>query len=145
MKIDNKIKCIIEKLAHLFLTKGVQPSEITDAIFTKEYNDISFSKAGEFITMVVCFSEVDDESLDTVIHRMKYTYTLDKYLVKIEQKVGSKSYKVQWDRDVEISDLLHQFADEVNAISPYVDLDKMLSTLPTSLQPSLRSRLRLAA
>jgi phage-related protein len=145
MKIDNKIKCIIEKMTHLFLTKGVQPSEITDAIFAQEYNDISFSKTEKFITMVVCFSEVDEENMDPIIHRMKYTYTLDKYLVKIEQKIGTKNYKTQWDRDIEISKLLHQFTDQVKIIAPNANLNEILSTMPEPLQPSLCSHLKLVA
>ena len=89
----------IRSLLALRLSKGIQPSEMADAIFESDYEEINIEKAGGHVCMEVSFYDEDAK------HTMRYTYDQDRYILMVEQKVGGKDFCVQWDRSEVVNKL----------------------------------------
>ena len=98
MRITNEIKSLIDKIINLNIAKGIQPAELSEAIFDNEYSSIDIKKQYEHILVIVSFIDSSDENAISR-HSMKYTYNEEKYLLQIEEKINNKNYKVVWNRN----------------------------------------------
>lgn len=145
MCLVNDVNQLVDKLASLYLFKGIQPSEIADTIFEKDYSSLSLEKSANEIVLIANFSEVDDDTNAIYAHQLKYVYSVDKKLLMIEQKVGNKAAKIQWSRKAELNKLIGEFASLVRPVLHQEEITRILSTLPQELRPQVESKLRLVA
>jgi hypothetical protein len=145
MSLINNINQIADKLASLYLFKGIQPSEISDAIFEKQFSTITINKTEYEIILVANFVESDEITNQEYKHQIKYIYCKNKYLKRIEQKVGNRNFKLQWSREDEVSSLINQFIGHVKNNISSIQLEKILATLPIELQPKIYTKLKLVA
>ena len=145
MSLIKDISQLTEKLASLYLFKGIQPSEIADAIFEKQYSSIKLDRTVDEIILIASFTELDECTLAEYKHQVKYVYSNNKCLQVIEQKVGNKGFKVQWSRQEEIDRLLNEFVARVQSVLSEKQLNIVLSTLPDEIRPQIRTKLRLVA
>ncbi len=144
MRTNNKIRRLIDKIVALYLNQGVQPSEIADAVFEKEYSDIQISKKDDLIVMVVTFVE-DDEDLESIVNKFRYTYSLDKCLLKIEQKIGNRSYRIQWDREDVINSIVRDLERQLTMLNNSKEVNEVISQIPCKIQKIIKPKLYLAA
>lgn len=143
MSLITDINKIIEKLTSLYLFKGIQPSEIADAIFENQYSSIKLDRTGKEVILIATFSEFDEST--EYKHQMKYVYSNNKCLKMIEQRVGNRAFKVQWSRQEEIDGLLNEFVTRIYPFLSEVQLNRVLSTLPKGIKPQVKARLKLVA
>ena len=97
------------------------------------------------IILIASFTEFDESNQTEYKHQVKYVYTNNRYLQVIEQKIGNKGFKVQWSRQEEIDKLLNEFSCLVQPVLPKVQLETIISTLPSELIPQVRIKLKLVA
>ncbi|EJM13451.1 hypothetical protein PMI22_05003 [Pseudomonas sp. GM21] len=77
---------------------------------------------------------------------MRYTYSMERYLIRVEQRVGSSKFSVQWCRDAAIAKAI---ADVTRCLSnaglTAKAISEVLDTLPQDLISSIGERLKLVA
>lgn len=127
MNANNSITRLVDKIIALELTKGIQPSELADAIFEKEYSEISFKKCGVFYEAIVKFQDMVGSEISNIT--MKYIYNNDKYLIKIEEKLNNKQYTLTWSRENAMLALCNNLKAEIGRLG--LDMPKLLGSLPT--------------
>lgn len=145
MSLISDIGLIADKLASIYLLKGIQPSEIIDAIYDKQYSSVTVNKSVNEIILIATFTESDDIDGKEYKHQLKYTYSKNKHLQTIEHKIGAKAFKMQWSRQDELDKLLNQFVDLVKPFVTSDKLDIILSTLPKDIRPQVDAKLKLVA
>lgn len=143
MRINNKIKTLIDKLLATHLTIGVQPSELAEAIFEPSYRDLEVVNKNGTVQMVVSFNDTDDDG-ESVIVKMHYIYNLNKQLMRIEQKVGNQQFKVQWDREHSVANLIDELELHLSALNNMEDAKRVIATVPQEFKSSIMERLKLA-
>lgn len=144
-RFKENINQLIDKLASLYLSQGIQPSEIADAIFEKQYSCIKSERVDDTIVLIASFSEFEENSQTTYKHQIKYTYSRNKALQVVEHKIGNKRFKLQWSRQEELEKLINEF---VSLVSPTLSKEKiytLLSTLPEEIRPQVKTKLKLVA
>lgn len=143
MRVNNKITSLINELTATHLTLGVQPSEIADAIFEENYKSIEVENKNGIVQMSVTFVDRDDEGATLV--GMRYTYNQDKVLMRVEQKVGTRPFKAQWDREQAIDSLLTRISYHLAKLNSEVDSKLAMDTIPSELRIGIQRRLTLVA
>ncbi|WP_319938915.1 hypothetical protein [Xenorhabdus littoralis] len=135
-----KINKVIDKMLAFCLTKGVQPDELVTAIFENEYDSIETLKKKNHINVIVTYKDCDEH--DENIIKMKYIYNTDRQLLRVEQKINSSNYQVQWDResalDLILKELLGLFESEQQTINLIKD------QIPDELRGIIYPKLKLA-
>lgn len=134
MRLDKVVDAKINMLVDLMLTDGVGPSEFAENIFTKEYNEVSFYKNGEYIVGKLVFV-VDDK-----ITEMKYTYTINKKLIRIEERINSK-FVILWDREMREDEIIREIILYMNNLYKPEQILKFINSLPLSLQQRFLSEM----
>lgn len=134
----------IQGLLSLHLTKGVQPSDLSDNLFDTEYTDLNLKKKNGLLILDLSYMEETDESPQKV--SMRYTYNSDRYLLLIEQKIGSGKLHTQWCRNTAITTALRNTASALAdaGVSPE-SIGTILKTLPDDLKESISVQLRSVA
>ncbi|EGQ8311728.1 hypothetical protein DC897_RS16575 [Vibrio parahaemolyticus] len=128
--LSKSIESLVSKLTATYLSKGVQPSEIADTLFEQNYVDMKITKENGFLVMTFSFEDHDEDEYNT-LNLMRYTYSEDKVLIRIEQKVGKGRYKVQWDREEDLNNTLAQILSYAKSTK---EKDTLISTLPNDLK-----------
>ncbi|MEZ8319601.1 hypothetical protein [Vibrio splendidus] len=136
--LNNKAQILLDKLLATSLSKGVQPHELAESVFDNDYLDFQVSKNEESLVVVFSFQE-QDCSDKTVLHKMRYTYSLDKELQLVEQKVGRSNFTIQWSRENTLSTILEQLISLVGVN----DLRKVI--IEQAEDPIIASKLKLVA
>lgn len=131
--ISHEIESLVSKLTATYLAKGVQPSEIADTLYERNYIDMNITKVKDKLVMTFTFED-DDEHLS--LNTMRYTYSPDKKLIRVEQKVGRGRYKVQWDRAEDLQTTLSQILSHASSVS---EQHSLMKSLPEELK-SLATR-----
>ncbi len=98
----------INKIISFCMVKGVQPQDLITSIFEDEYQDIEAYKKGELIHLVLTYSDSHDDGVSLI--KMRYIYNSKQQLLSVAQKIGSSSYKVQWDRNKKLDEMLSKLA-----------------------------------
>ncbi|WP_018694350.1 hypothetical protein [Algicola sagamiensis] len=140
MLINEEIQSLLDKLTATYLTKGVQPSEISDAIFEKSYQAIEVSKQEDLVYYDISFLEDDDDGLPPAIHKMRYIYNLERYLLRVEQKVGRKKYVQQWDREVSIKEMICSLSSLLLELNDEGAVNCFIKTLPDDLYQQVSAK-----
>jgi len=144
MKIKPDVKALIDQLIAIHLNKGVQPSDISGNIFEDNYRTVEIMRCSGSVKMTVSFCEFEDSADQSIVH-MRYTYSPDKTLMQIEQKVGRKPFKIQWDRRQSIKDLICKIAQELKQINDPTEVDTAMRTIPNEFVVDIGEKLKLVA
>lgn len=134
----------IQNLLNLHLARGVQPSELVDNLFDSEYIDFSLKKKNSSLVLELSYVEELEECSQKIF--MRYTYSAEKYLNRIEQKISSGKFSTQWCRNEEVTKAIAAIKNCLyqQGLSPE-SVNKILSTLPSDLVASVGDRLKLVA
>ncbi|WP_445495789.1 hypothetical protein [Photorhabdus sp. SF281] len=108
-----KINEIIERMVAFCLVRGVQPDELITAIFESEYDSIETIKKFNDIHMIITYKENIDNEMNII--KMKYVYKENKQLQRVEQKINSGAYKVQWDRTEKLESIINELIEAIGA------------------------------
>ncbi|WP_192903097.1 hypothetical protein [Photorhabdus khanii] len=108
-----KINEILERMVAFCLVRGVQPDELITAIFESEYDSIETIKKSNDIHMIITYKENIDNEVNII--KMKYIYKENKQLQRVEQKINSRAYKVQWDRTEKLESIINELVEVVGA------------------------------
>lgn len=134
----------IQNLLDLHLTRGVQPSELADNLFDSEYTEFGLSKKNSCLILDLAYVEEIEGGSQKI--SMRYTYNAERYLNRIEQKIGSGKFSTQWCRDTEVTKAVMLVKDCLfqQGLSS-ASVSKILATLPSDLVVSISERLKLVA
>lgn len=143
MKINRDIQTLLDKLIATALTKGVQPSELADALFEDDYCELHIKKSNGIVCMDVIFSDYSEDGISTCT--MRYSYNADKTLMRIEQKINRGKFKIQWDRSEDTETIMKQLEISLLDLNDNSEVRKWLNKLPNELTGQLQKRLRLVA
>lgn len=138
MNIQKKIKPKLDELINLMLTVGVQPSELADNIFNNSYDKISYKKEGDFIIGELSFNEEQGSINYDVI--LRYFYTKDKTLIKIEEDIlGEKCllWERAHDEDTLIKDIINLMRKQYTT--------EQVTAFVSSLPEHIKERIQKAA
>lgn len=142
--MNKLLKDALDELTALHLFNGVQPSDLADAMYESPYLEFKTSKDDEHLTVELSFIDECEETVNIV--KMKYVYSLDRKLQRIDQKIGSKKFAEQWCRKtstnaaiakIELALRKMKFNDE--------KISTIMSTLPNSASSLIRAKLSLVA
>jgi len=137
------IKMLVDELSTLHVTRGVQPSELIDNLFEEDYLESSARKTALGLVFELTFQEEDDEGAPSKVS-MRYTYSNNRHLVRIEQKVGAKRFCIQWDRVQAVQERLDKLEALLVEQLPREMISEILATMPQDYL-SLAPRLQLVA
>lgn len=137
------IKMLVDELSTLHVTRGVQPSELVDNLFEKDYVESSARKTSQGLVFELTFQEADDEGSSSKV-TMRYTYDLSRYLVLVEQKVAAKRFSIQWDRARAVQERLGRLEALLAERLALEKVGDILSTMPQDYL-KLAPRLQLIA
>lgn len=124
-----KINQLINQVIDLNIVKGVQPNELTEAIFDDSYLSMSMKKDA-LNNLCLELSFLDDEELNNT-HIMRYKYDSNGVLFRIEQKINKGRFTTQWDREKTLLKLYSDIKKELlnNKVSRK-SIENFLLTLP---------------
>ncbi|WP_437328264.1 hypothetical protein [Sorangium sp. So ce381] len=143
MRTNPHIDGLLDTLLSIHATLGVQPSDLADAAFEDPYQSIEVVKNDDLVCTTVTFLDMDDPSATR--HKMRYVYASDRRLLRIEQKVGSKSFKVQWDRNEAVDRVLVELVQQLRALNSSSNVERFISTVPEELRERFLSKVRAVA
>lgn len=107
-----KIEKLLKKMTATFLHKGLQPSDMAVTVLNQEYIDLIISKRDGAPVMTLRFEDKDDDEFGntySTIITMRYTYSKDMYLQRIEEMVGSRrQYSTVWDRNQDMMGMMQE-------------------------------------
>ncbi|MDH0745258.1 hypothetical protein N5D61_02730 [Pseudomonas sp. GD03842] len=139
------VNIAVNALMALYVTKGVQPSELIDNIFDDEYRTVSSKRnSDQTVTFTLSYIDQGAESIQTVESR--YTYDADRILLLVEQKVGAGRYSTQWSRKEATARAIENLATALfeAGYSPE-RISSSLATLPVDLHHRVRTALKAVA
>lgn len=145
MSLLKDIQRLTDKIASIYVFDGIQPSEIADAIFDKEYSSIKIDKTNHEVILIASFTEEDPDFQTSQSHSFKYIYNKNKKLQSIYQKIGNGRYKQQWSRSEELNSLIELFVSKSSNLLSRNQIDQILSTLPSDLTQKMYRSLKLVA
>lgn len=128
MELNKVIDAKINMLVDLMLTDGVSPSEFADNIFSEEYCEVSFYKEDNHIIGKLVFT------VEKVITVMKYTYTVDRKVMKIEEEEEEGKCIILWDRKMREIEIIQEILSYMEVFYKSDQILNFVKTLPISLQ-----------
>ena len=134
------IRILVDELSTLHVTRGVQPSELSDNLFEDDYVESSARKTSQGLVFELVFSEQDEDGSSSKV-TMRYTYDRSRYLVLVEQKMTAKRFSTQWDRTHAVLERLGKLEALLADQLPREKVAAILSTMPQdylALAPQLR-------
>lgn len=142
--MNKLLKDALDELTALHLFHGVQPSDLADAMYESPYLEFKTTKTCEHLTVELSFIDKCEETTNTI--RMKYLYSLDRKLQRVDQKVGSKKFATQWCRELATNDAIVKVQHALNKMRVSDEkIRAIMSTLPSSTRSLVRAKLSLVA
>jgi hypothetical protein len=132
--IDEKLNTLVK----LMLTSGVQPSELADNVFLKDYTSIKFFKQKNKTVGELTFFEVYDNSSVEVILRYFYD-SLQRVILIEEEYLGEKS--IIWDRDTKELEIINEVVHLLK-MHDKNNINSFLSNLPKELCEKIEDQLK---
>ena len=131
IKINNRIKDLINEISALHLNFGVQPNELVEAAFNENYGSFEIRKNATSLFLLLTFHEYDGNEKSII--KMRYSYSLDKRLIRVEQKVDNSQYKKQWDRMECMDNFIKELASELSELNERSTVEGVLNRLPNDV------------
>lgn len=138
MAIKDVVKYKLDRLISILLTNGVQPSDIADNIFLKDYTQISYRKCDDKIIGEITIKEIEGAKESSFL--LRYVYSKDKQIERIEEEKQGNII-IQWDRNEIITNLINDIVDLLKSHYTKAQMNKFLKTLPNELQEKIIDRL----
>jgi hypothetical protein len=132
--IDEKLNTLVK----LMLTSGVQPSELADNVFLKDYTSIKFFKQNnKTVGELTFFEEYDNSSFEVTL---RYFYdSLQRVILIEEEYLGEKS--IIWDRDTKELEIINEVVHLLK-MHDRNKINNFLSTLPKELCEKIEGQLK---
>jgi len=130
----------INKIVSFCMIKGVQPHELVTSIFEVEYEHIETFKKNECIHLVLTYSDFHEKGVSCI--KMKYIYNSKHQLLSISQKIDSSSYKIQWDRNQKLEEMLKRLAIQLPKDSQLIN--QLREKIPDDLKEIFYPHLKIA-
>lgn len=143
IKINNKIKQLVQDITSLYLAKGVQPFELVESAFDDCYESFDIQKKNGKLQLTLAFVDVDEDWKSHV--KMRYTYDQNQKLLRIEQKIDSSRYLTQWDRGSKMRGLVSCLETELKSVNSSMVVSKTLDSLPDDIASAVAPKLTLVA
>ncbi|MCK4260051.1 MAG: hypothetical protein KAX49_13820 [Halanaerobiales bacterium] len=131
MNFNREIKFKLDRLIGIMLSDGVQPNDLANNIFLKDYEKISYTKKDGMIIGELLF--YDDEEVT-----MRYVYNFDMKLMRVEEEVKGKVI-VEWDRTIVENTLIQDIVDLMKIHYSHEQINKFISSLPKELQERIEN------
>ncbi|EGR1514203.1 hypothetical protein D6089_20475 [Vibrio vulnificus] len=131
----------INKIISFCMVKGVQPSELAASIFESEYHHIESYKEGDKVVFVLSFIDRSEDDVSNI--KMKYVYNESQQLISVNQKVNSGPYKIQWDRNQTLTDMLKSLAQMAPGDTALID--KLKDAIPNEFKDIVYPHLKLVS
>lgn len=133
------------KLLAIYLSKGVQVSDLAENMFDMEYESFSVNRAKDkTVIALLTFIEVLEDGTQNI--HMRYTYSEDQHLISIEQKIGSSRFQLQWRRHAAVASAVSELASALKYAGYSAEkIENAISSLPVDLVPRLRAALKAVA
>lgn len=142
--MNKLLKDALDELTTLHIFNGVQPSDLVDAMYEYPYLEFKTTKTAEHLTVELSFIDECEETVNSV--KMKYIYSLDRKLQRIDQKIGSKKFATQWCRKTATNDAVAKVELALSKMKvPDQQINAIMSTLPSSARLLIRAKLSLVA
>lgn len=131
MLIERKINNLIK----LFLTIGVQPSELADNIFLNNYKRISFEKQEGYVVGELVFEEeLGSTKTDTIL---RYYFVGNKVTLIEEETFNGAN--IIWDREYKESELINDIVGLMKRNFNSKKVANFIKTLPDELSIKIKS------
>ena len=130
--IQNKINTLLE----LKLSKGVQPSDLSQAIFEKEYFSTHIDKHDNGVILKLSYSDELKNDKKQII-TMNYHYSLDGILQEIHESVGNQTMSIQWSRKSRYKSLVLEITLEMMTCGMESKISAFLQTLPEEIRSTI--------
>ncbi len=124
----------LERLINIMLTDGVQPGDLSNNIFFDSYKQISYVKKDDTIIGEIVFTE-EEKNVDI---KMRYIYTLDKKIIRIEEEIDN-NITLQWDRNIIETELVTDIVELLKGKYTEAQMKKFVSTLPEYLKEKVKN------
>lgn len=128
MNFKEVIEYKINTLIDLMLTDGVSPKDLANNIFLDKYKNISFYKKDGFIIGDLSF----ESDLNELV-QMKYTYSEDSRILRIEEQINEKN-TVLWDRSMRESEITKDLLEFLTMAYEPKQVESIIKTLPASVR-----------
>lgn len=140
----SEVNTSINRLLSLYLTKGVQPSDLVENLYDSEYTDFSINKKNKSLLLELAYIESTEEGSQKIT--MKYEYDSERYLLVIKQKINSQRFSTQWCRSRALKMAISDFRTAVTRVGLSTkEAEKILLTLPSQLMSQVKAELKLVA
>lgn len=133
MNLKKAIDYKIETLIGIMITDGVSPSDLANNVFDKEYISISFCKKEDKVIGTLKFYELNKK---IQIIEMFYTYTENKKLMRIEEKLDG-NVNLLWDRCDREEDLIKEILHLMQGCYNAKQIDAFIATLPSQTRDKI--------
>lgn len=137
MNTKNVIDYKMKKIINLAISKGVQPEELMENIWNKQYKSINVYKDKKNIICKLIFLENRKEI------EMHYVYNKEKELIKIIEIINNKSL-IFWDKDIKLQELIDDVVELLSYYCTNKEIEKILNTLPDTLRQYAKTKINIA-
>lgn len=138
---DNLLQDKLDNLVKLYLTTGVQPSDLADNIFLDHYKQISFFKNNGLLVGEIVYEENYNGSL--IETKLRYFYK-NKQVITIEEEfLNTKT--IIWNRKETTSKLLQEIITILTSTHTAQEITTFINSLPEELSAELSNLLQLTA
>lgn len=129
--IDKKLN----KLIKLYMTKGVQPSELADNIFLSNYKRISFTKQNDSVVGELLFEEETGSIKFDVVLR----YYFQGNTVNAIQEESIHGINEIWNREAKETDLINEIVELMQRYYKPGKVIRFIDSLPNDLATKLKN------
>ncbi len=135
------IKAVLDykknKIINIMIEKGVQPEELSENIWNKEYKSINIARIDESIVCSLTFIDNDNEI------NMIYKYNNDKKLIQIEE-ISNSIKTVLWDRNLKLQELINDLCEFLKINYREDQIERILNTLPEEVKILIQVKTKIA-
>lgn len=124
----------LDDLVELLLTNGVQPADLSDNIFLASYEEVCYKKINGQVIGELTFLE--NRYSHNIIIKLKYYYSNDRKIMKIEEEIGGE-VEVVWDRNFTEKKLVDEILLIMNKVYGKDQISQFIASLPEHLQEKI--------
>lgn len=131
----------INKIISFCMLKGVQPHDLVTSIFDSECQHVETYKENNLIYVMLTYSDVHENGVNCI--KMKYIYNNEKQLISVFQKIDSSNFKIQWDRNQVLEEMLNSLAKQLPKDSQLIN--RLRQAIPDDFKAILYPHLKIAS
>lgn len=132
MPITKEIKTILDQLVEIKMSKGVQPSDLAQAIFDKEYTETKVVKSASDVVLSLKYIDKTEDSTQEI--NMRYHYSLDGYLQEIYESIAQRPMALQWSRTERYKELTNSIVFQLTTEGEIETVSSFIKSLPEDIR-----------